>query len=378
MIENHIYDGGRARYKFIHKNAGLILNEKEKPLAIEKYKESGNADKAFDFVLNKSLEFILANYSVKSFDIIFYELAPEKALELFHSSIKEVYGMDLIYLEVDSIPENERRYFSIIRDDNGNEERFALKAVVEPNLLSVYGASKIGKPYLEQAMRDLRHLAEEKILAVDERLRSVKASKVTTGVSVPKINEVIKEAIGESVGGLEKKLKKIDKRTKKIDEATKAIILKTYNDEVLLESYLSKGVMKGEAYIVSKGKIFNGAIIIQAINNEFKIKELKSTIEYVNMTINGEEEPIRNYVVRPGEKATINIEFKSPAEPMKLVLSLYGEIKIQGNEYLVESRTEPETIKSGNVKAQKALKITKKVLKFAVPKIAKRIKAAMD
>ncbi len=379
MVEIHnIYDDGIAKYKFVHKKPSGLLKKEDADLLRKKYEEYKNINKAVDFVLNESLEFMLANYCVKSFDVVFYELAPEKALELFHSGIKAEYGLDLIYLEVDSIPNNERRYFSIIQDENGNEERFALKAVAEPNLLNVYGASKIGKPYLEHAMYDIKRLAEESILPVDEKLRSVKASKADTGISITNINEVIKEAVGDGVSSLEKKLKKIDKRTKKIDDATKAIILKTYNDEVLLESYLNRGLVKGDAYIVNKGKTFDAEIIIQAINNEFKIKELKSTIEYVNATINNEEELLKDYVVWPGEKATINLELKSPAEPTKLILSLYGKVKIEGHKYLIESRTEPETIKPGNVKAQKALKYGKKALKFIAPKIAKRIKAVMD
>ena len=63
MVESQLVrDREQASYKLIHKKPSEYFNDKEINLGALKYDESKDFDKASDFVINESLEFLLDHY----------------------------------------------------------------------------------------------------------------------------------------------------------------------------------------------------------------------------------------------------------------------------------------------------------------------------
>jgi len=181
-------------------------------------------------------------------------------------------------------------------------------------------------------------------------------------------------------------VKKVKKKTGNVEDTLELVFGKLISDKVVLDIELNKGVEKGDAYIVQKARTFELEGTIQSFADKFKLKKVKTNFEIASAWYNGSEKEIidDDYAVEIKEelgikdKGALKLIIYSPEDEMYFNAELVGKVRVENEDYKVMLPSEKILIKPGNVKAQKALKITKKVLKFAAPKIAKRIKAAIE
>jgi hypothetical protein len=174
-------------------------------------------------------------------------------------------------------------------------------------------------------------------------------------------------------------LKKVKSKTGKLEDSIEMALGELLKDKVSLNLKLKKGFDKGDVYVAKSGKTFKLIGTVQPLSEGFKFKKLKSNFEIKNALYNDEPKEMKDGYVQIKDKLEMNqlgeleLLIASPEQQLDFEATVIGKVVIEGKNYSVMQDSERIAIKPGNVTAENAKKWGKKLLKFAVPRIAKAL-----